>query len=490
MKKITFLLFTFLIISCDKSAYVSKIPLSNTKSHIEKINEIDSKELQEKIHDEYIKLKDESKVDSRPLLDFYILMTGDKLDLETSLKKYPDDPYLKYFRTYNLESIETDLLQYQIRNKKYRLFIEILNSYPHHELTLQAFIPIAMELYEYNIKSVYEIESWYSDENEVKLLRKEQEEANVYSLEEYIKLNQAELLELLPYNNYQIARNLRRILDKYDEKTLTMLDGTDSVYRRSIINNYDFMGDNHRLPKSMHTKFNEDLLTARQFLNWDNQNAIRAEVTKGLYANLINYGLTKSEFRRSGYFRTGYIGGAAGFDFTNDTIDVTYTYNRKFYKESGVITALKIATNCGFSDCSEYSDITIRGNWINKDETAGSGDLYINLIKPNQLKIDIIGQGSSGWIYTKYFNLLNSENADVAYNILQTMKDFMKYKNTRIEGIVKEKSFAETWLDISSWINQYREETNPPIYNFDKACDNFINDCDPCTFYNDYCKKY
>ena len=111
--------------------------------------------------------------------------------------------------------------------------------------------------------------------------------------------------------------------------------------------------------------------------------------------------------------RTGYVYGDARFkyDFSEKTIDVTYTAMQYQATEEGHLSRFSIEDSCGLDNEEKYYPFSIQGYW--KPEGTGGGNLIIALSKDNELYVYIFGDSWKHWAkYTlesgdqilKYFN--------------------------------------------------------------------------------------
>lgn len=131
MKKIIILLITSLtIFGCSgKLDFIKEIPLSDVKSHWENLSGLEESDLK-KSSETYIELLNLPENANKPQIFFYLHLSGNDTFLSTGLNKFPNDPYLNFIKSSNIEDIDIKIQSY----------FNILDSFPHHEITLNNLI--------------------------------------------------------------------------------------------------------------------------------------------------------------------------------------------------------------------------------------------------------------------------------------------------------------------------------------------------------------
>tara|TARA_B110000211_G_C14058411_1_gene544428 strand:- start:530 stop:1699 length:1170 start_codon:yes stop_codon:yes gene_type:complete len=131
MKKIIILLITSLtIFGCSgKLDFIKEIPLSDVKSHWENLSGLEESDLK-KSSETYIELLNLPENANKPQIFFYLHLSGNDTFLSTGLNKFPNDPYLNFIKSSNIEDIDIKIQSY----------FNILDSFPHHEITLNDLI--------------------------------------------------------------------------------------------------------------------------------------------------------------------------------------------------------------------------------------------------------------------------------------------------------------------------------------------------------------
>jgi len=243
------------------------------------------------------------------------------------------------------------------------VYKQILKDYPHHEMTLQGFMNTSLNLYE-STKSLSKKKS--------------------------------------------ILIDLEKSVSRFNSLP------------REIVGIYDFTNEDHKIVDFILENFQYNLRKVPDIII-ELRKELEEEMLFELFNNIISTGFDFDK-RPSGQSKTGYVPGNAGFNFQNNKI-VTVTYTALQYRatESGKISDLRIERNCGFSDCSDYFDISLKGNWINQSG-GGDGSLVISVSKDRYLSVYIFGKGG-GWTHWLDFDLKNSKNSNKVYEMIKKSFD-------------------------------------------------------------------
>lgn len=131
------ILFSFLI-SCDSSvSFISEIPLNNIKEHSYNLQNLKGTDLKD-AETSYFKILNDSINKDRPYVYYYLSYFFENDSILTSgLKKFPNDPFLRFSEAYRNNDSEI-----YIKNLKI-----ILDEYPHHSLSLSDLLVYSVSLY-------------------------------------------------------------------------------------------------------------------------------------------------------------------------------------------------------------------------------------------------------------------------------------------------------------------------------------------------------
>lgn len=198
------------------------------------------------------------------------------------------------------------------------------------------------------------------------------------------------------------------------------LNGSDNI--ADSLNDYwvdyfELTDEKDRRNRIREQRERQQRLAEQRRLEEQKRNKLKEEILFKLFYEVVNFGFDFDE-RPSGQSRTGYVPGNSGFNFRKKNV-ITVTYNAMQYQstESGRISDLRIDTNCGFSDCSDYYDISLKGNWINQSG-GGDGKLVISVSKNKVLSIYIFGEGGN-WTHWLDFDLKTTNNSLEVFGIMK-----------------------------------------------------------------------
>lgn len=143
--RLILMIFLVFFLNCtSESDFVRDIPLSDVKSHIDSLQLLNESDIEE-TSTKYLELLSKKKNIDKPQIYFFLHLLGNDTTLQRGLDKFPDDPYLNFMKVTSMEEGDLKLLSY----------MTILDSYPHHEITLNDLILHTMD--EYNKTSSEEL---------------------------------------------------------------------------------------------------------------------------------------------------------------------------------------------------------------------------------------------------------------------------------------------------------------------------------------------
>ena len=135
-----------------------------------------------------------------------------------------------------------------------------------------------------------------------------------------------------------------------------------------------------------------------------NKEEVNRELILEAYKDIANYAERNNIDVNRGHNTSGYVSGDALFEFGYEGIAVNYTALQYRDREIGDLEGLYLQDKCGFSDCTDYHPISIRGRW--NCRTSGDGNFNLT-VSDSTVYFYIFGDG--GWTHYMEFVLPSTE---------------------------------------------------------------------------------
>ncbi|MFC2089650.1 hypothetical protein ACFLT1_02650 [Bacteroidota bacterium] len=148
----------------------------------------------------------------------------------------------------------------------------------------------------------------------------------------------------------------------------------------------------------------------------------RNEIIREAYFKVVSYAVENGTNFSNGC-QIGNTSGDAQLTFGSSTVKVKYTiktwannFAPQTATEIGDLTSFRIASDCGFQDCSNYYNVSIRGRWESRE--AGSGDIVLAISKTNELVVYIFGDGN--W---QYYSVMTIPDTKLIIETINSAKE-------------------------------------------------------------------